>query len=77
MTRAHDAKSRPLLLRIQEMGREKDTEFLVDEIHCLEKMLRAMLEYEPSKRAKIGEVVASEWMLRWGYHSLHRYGILK
>ena len=63
MTRGHDSKSRPLLLRIQEMGRENDAEFLADEIECLEKILRAMFEYEPSKRATIGEVVASEWML--------------
>ena len=75
MTRGHDAKSRPLLLRIQEMGRENDADFLADEIESLEKMMRAMLEYEPSKRATIKEVLASEWMLRWGYPSLQRYGI--
>jgi serine/threonine-protein kinase SRPK3 len=43
MERFHDSKSRPLLLRIHEMGRENDIEFCADEAMSLEKMLRAML----------------------------------
>ncbi len=43
MERFHDSKSRPLLLRIHEMGRENDIEFCADEAMSLEKILRAML----------------------------------
>ena len=75
MTRAHDSKSRPLLLRLQEMGRENDPEFSATEIESLEKMLKGMLEYDPAKRATIGAVVESEWMVKWGLPSLHKFGI--
>lgn len=72
MTRAHDSKSRPLLLRIQEMGRALDPTFSTDEIQSLERMLRAMLVYDPAKRATALQVVESDWMTRWGYPSLER-----
>lgn len=63
LTRGNDSKSRPLLLRIQQNGR-KDPEFSVAEIESLEKLLREMLEYEPSKRAPIAQVVESDWMVQ-------------
>ena len=75
MKRGHDSKSRPLLLRLQEMGREEDADFTAEEIECLEKMLRSMFEYYPAKRAVIGDVVKSEWMVRWGLPSLAKFNI--
>ena len=73
--RAHDAKSRPLHLRIQEMGRENDTELLADEARSLEKMLRGMLELEPAKRATITETLKSDWMSRWGFPALEKFDL--
>lgn len=58
--RSHDSKSRPLLLRIQQMGRENDPRFTADEARSLEKMLRAMLAYDPRKRATATDVVESD-----------------
>lgn len=45
------------------MGRER--EFGPDE-----KMLRAMLEFEPDQRITTKDVVASEWMRRWGLQAM-------
>ncbi|KAL8720610.1 MAG: hypothetical protein Q9225_002545 [Loekoesia sp. 1 TL-2023] len=74
MTRVHDSKSRPLLLRIQENGRESSI-FSAGEVECLEKLLRIMLEYDPLKRATIEQVVNSDWMERWGLPSLQTFDI--
>lgn len=71
MERCHDPKSRPLLLRIQQMGREDDAIFSPDESVALEKMLRSMLEYNPSKRATIEDVINSDWFTRFGRPALH------
>ena len=49
MERIHDSKSRPLLLRIQQMGTENDAEFSESEAMSLEKMSGAMLAYDPTK----------------------------
>ena len=73
MERAHDSKSRSILLRIQEMGREKDAEFSADEAVSLEKMLRAMLTYDPAKRASAKDVAESEWMSKWGLPALRTF----
>lgn len=74
--RSHDSKSRPLLLRIQEMGRENDAEFSADEAVSLEKMLGSMFTYEPAKRATAGDVVGSDWMRRWGLPALQKFNPL-
>lgn len=71
MIRVHDSKSRSLLLRIQEMGRENDAPFLQRESIVLEKMLQPMLEYEPSKRATMADVVKSDWFNQFALPSLH------
>ena len=75
MERAHDSKSRPLLLRIQRMGRQKVAEFTADEAASLEKMLRGMLIYDSSKRATAKDVMASDWMKRWGLPALQSFEI--
>lgn len=76
MERCHDSKSRPLAYRIQGMGRESDPGFCAEEAKSLEEMLRSMFEYEPAKRASVKDVAESDWMVRWGCPSLHRFGIL-
>ncbi|KAL8791174.1 MAG: hypothetical protein Q9195_006013 [Heterodermia aff. obscurata] len=58
---------------IAEMNGRKDPEFSAAEIESLKKMLRAMLEYEPSKRATINQVVESDWMVRWGLPALRKF----
>ena len=73
MERFHDSKSRPLLLRIQQMGRENDPEFSADEAMSLEKMLRAMLTYDPTKRATARDIIESDWMHRWGLPALRKF----
>lgn len=65
MERCHDPKTRPLLLHIQQMGREKDSEISEDEAMSLEKMLRAMLTDEPLTRATPRVIAESDWMMRW------------
>ncbi|KAL8916565.1 MAG: hypothetical protein Q9208_008436 [Pyrenodesmia sp. 3 TL-2023] len=75
MTRSHDPKSRPLLQRFKNMGRNAESEFTAAEVESLERMLRAMLEYEPAKRATVGEVVKSEWMTKWGLPALQEFDI--
>ncbi|KAL2869725.1 kinase-like protein [Aspergillus lucknowensis] len=62
--RAHAPWSRSLRERLKLMGREG--EFGSDEVACFEKLLRAMLPYEPSERITAGDAVRSEWMQRWG-----------
>lgn len=74
-TGRHDTNSRPLLLCVQEMGREDDEEFLRDEALSLYEMLSAMFTYEPGKRATAQEVVKSDWMNRFGLPALREYGI--
>ncbi len=75
MRRPYESKSRPLLERLNNMGRQKESEFSAAEIESLERMLRTMLEYEPAKRATIGEVAKSEWMTKWGLPALEEYDI--
>ncbi|KAL8840026.1 MAG: hypothetical protein Q9170_001510 [Blastenia crenularia] len=75
MKRPHDSKSRPLAMRIQQMGREADPEFSAAEAECLEKMLRSMLRWEPAERATAEDVMTSEWMLKWGFPALKAYNI--
>ncbi|KAI9884235.1 MAG: hypothetical protein M1823_003984 [Watsoniomyces obsoletus] len=66
----HDPISRPLLHRIHKMGRRDDSDFSEEEAACLERMLRGMMKYYPEERMTIKEVVASEWMRRWGWPAL-------
>lgn len=73
MKRFHDSRSRPLLLRIHQMGRENDIEFSADEAMGLENMLRAMLTYDPTKRATIRDITESDWMNRWGLPALLKF----
>ena len=73
MTRPHEAKSRPLSQRLLENGREIDAEFSDLERRCLENMLKAMLEYEPTKRAMAKDLLESEWMRQWGLPSLRDF----
>ena len=73
MTRPHDAKSRPLAQRLQQNGRILDDNFSESERYCLENMLKAMLEYEPTKRATANDLVNSEWMRQWGLPSLRQF----
>ena len=75
MNRPREAKSRPLSQRLLQNGRENDVDFSDLERRCLESMLRAMLEYEPSERATAADLVKSEWMLRWGLPSLRDFGL--
>ena len=74
MKRSREPKSRPLLLRIEQMGRQDDTDFSENERVMLEEMLRAMLQYDPSKRATIGDVVESDWFKQRGYPALQILG---
>ena len=72
MKHFHESKSRPLLLRIHQMGRENDSEFSEDEAKSMEKMVRTMLTYEPTKRATAREIMESDWMTRWGLPALEK-----
>ncbi|KAL8802818.1 MAG: hypothetical protein Q9182_003578 [Xanthomendoza sp. 2 TL-2023] len=66
----------PLAERIQWMGRTKNNhDFLAEETRSLENMLRAMMEFEPTKRATAEDIVASEWMTQWGLPSLRKFNI--
>ena len=74
MTRCHEPKSRSLLVRIQGNGRKDDARFsVVDEAISLEKILRAMLIYEPTERATASDIMESDWMKRWGLPSLDTF----
>ena len=75
-TRGHDSKPRPLLLRIQQNGR-KDPEFSVAEMESLEKPLKAMLEYQPSKRATIAQVGESDWMVQGELPTLQKFNVCR
>lgn len=46
------------------MGRER--EFGLDKMASLEKLLRAMVAYEPAQRISAKDTVVSEWMRTWG-----------
>ncbi|KAL8676964.1 MAG: hypothetical protein Q9186_006573 [Xanthomendoza sp. 1 TL-2023] len=69
------AESLNLAHRIQWMGRTKNLEFSAEEAQSVEKMLRAMLEFEPAKRATAEDIVKSEWMTYWGLPSLRKFDI--
>lgn len=75
MTRKITPESRPLRRRFGDMGRNLESELTAAELESFEEMLRAMLEYEPAKRATIGEVAKSEWMTKWGFPALEEYNI--
>lgn len=75
MKRCQAPKSMPLSERIQRMGRKNDPKFSVEEAESLERMLRAMFEYNPEKRATAKDVANSDWMKRWGIPSLQTYNI--
>lgn len=77
MKRHYDAKSRPLHLRVQQNGREKDPEFSEAESESLTKMLRSMFEYEPLKRATAGDLVNCEWMAEWSLLAMKKHEIPK
>lgn len=71
--RSHAPYSRSLAERLRIMGRGEDPatcEFGPEEMAYLEKLLRAMLTYEPSERITTGAAVASEWMERWGRRAI-------
>lgn len=68
--RAHAPWSRPLIERMALMDREG--EFELDEIACLEKLLRSMLTYEPAERITSGDTIQSEWMQNWGLPAISR-----
>lgn len=68
--RAHAAWSRPLGERLGIMGREG--EFDPSELVCLEKLLQCMLTYDPAQCATAKDVIASEWMQKWGPPALRK-----
>jgi serine/threonine-protein kinase SRPK3 len=71
--RSHAPYSRSLAERLRIMGRGEDPatcEFSPEEMACLEKLLKAMLTYEPSERITASAAVASEWMERWGRRAI-------
>lgn len=61
--------TRPLNERLWGMGRGRipdQCEFSFDEMRSLEKLLEAMLRYEPSERITASEAMRSGYMTRWG-----------
>ena len=75
MKRRRAPRSMPLSERIQLMGRKDEPDFSAEEAESYEKMLRAMFQYYPEKRATAKEVAKSDWMTRWGVPSLRAYDI--
>lgn len=73
MKRCQTPSSMPLCERIQLTGRKSDPECSAEEAESLERMLRAMFEYKPEKRATAKDVANSDWMKRWGIPSLLTY----
>ncbi|KAL9035374.1 MAG: hypothetical protein Q9180_004896 [Flavoplaca navasiana] len=69
------SRSMPLSERIQHMGRQDEPDFSPEEAESYERMLRAMFEFKPEKRATAEEVAKSDWMMRWGIPSLRTYDI--
>lgn len=67
---------RPIARRTQIMGRAEDPAFTATEAKSLEKMLKTMLEYEPTKRATVNDVVDSQWMRAFALPSLQKFTIL-
>ncbi|KAI4234775.1 MAG: hypothetical protein L6R40_006654 [Gallowayella cf. fulva] len=59
-----------------ETGRAEDPAFTATEAKSLEKMLKTMLEYEPTKRATVNDVVDSQWMRAFALPSLQKFTIL-
>ncbi|KAL8810773.1 MAG: hypothetical protein Q9223_002121 [Gallowayella weberi] len=70
------SESANLADQIQWMGRTENLEFSAEEAQSVETMLRAMMEFEPAKRATAEDIVKSEWMTRWGLPSLRKFNIL-
>ncbi|KAL8982760.1 MAG: hypothetical protein Q9177_005173 [Variospora cf. flavescens] len=64
--RKHSAMSRPLDMRIAQMGRAGDENFTKAEQDALLQLLKGMLAYHPKERFTITDVVHSEWMERFG-----------
>ena len=73
MKRTHEARSRPLLLRLHEMRRDIGPEVSEDEAMSLDQMLRSMLTYDPTERATAKDVIGSNWMKRWGLTALQKF----
>lgn len=72
-SRAHAPYSRPLVERLSIMGRGQDPatcEFSMEEMSCLENLLRSMLAFEPSTRTTTKMTISSEWMQKWGRPAL-------
>ena len=73
--RGHDPCSRPLSERLRIMGRGESPatcEFSLEEMTCLEKLLRAMMTYAPSERISASAAVESEWMKKWGRRAINQ-----
>lgn len=62
----------PLLQRIQQHRWGKDGDFSGEEAISLERMLRAMLIYNPQERATAENFAESDWMKRWGRPALEK-----
>jgi serine/threonine-protein kinase SRPK3 len=72
-----DTEPQPLLERIEKNGRKDDSEFGMEEMVELEKMLRTMLVYDPTERATMEQVAESDWMKRWGLPTLQKYSLVE
>ena len=60
--------------RIQGMGRDlisKQWDFALEEIASLERLLAAMLRYEPEERVTADDAMRSEYMTKWGCPAIH------
>lgn len=66
-------RSRGLYFYVSINGRKNDTEFSAEEAMSLEKMLGAMLIYDPRKWATAKDVIGSDWMNRWGLPALQKF----
>ncbi|KAL8758694.1 MAG: hypothetical protein Q9184_003851 [Pyrenodesmia sp. 2 TL-2023] len=64
--RGYPRSSRPLDMRISQMGRAGDENFTQAEQDALLQLLRGMLTYDPQERFTIADVVGSEWMEKFG-----------
>lgn len=73
--RRHSPKSRPLEMRIAQMGRGGDEGFTKAEQDALLRLLKGMLAYDPKERFKIVDVVHSEWMEKFGRPAMAVSGI--
>ncbi|PYH92296.1 protein kinase [Aspergillus ellipticus CBS 707.79] len=76
--RIHAPYSRPMTERLCIMGRGSDPdtcEFSSKEMSALERLLRAMMTYEPSERITTSAALRSEWMRDWGRPAMTKVGI--